>query len=967
MSGTDSAAQSAASGLLIQYQAKLTEVSTGAVVIQLVLMFCFSIGTVLAFSFLRPKNKIVYMPRYKYSAGNKRPPKLSDGLFDWLKPLISISEDELVTKIGMDAVIFLRLLRMCRWMCGLMAGLAMAILLPCDLVYNLKNSPTTTFAGSTNKLAMVTISQVRGSYLYVHVAYAYIATFVAIYIIYINYKAVLRLRWQWFRSHEYQNALYARSLMMTHVGPKHMSDPGLQTLLTQLQIPYPTTAVHIGRRVGNLPTLIEKHNQTVRDLEQVLATYLKNGKISPKRPIAHIGSNFLGLGGKRVDAIDYYTAKIKALELRIQSAREAIMDRKPENYGFASFAAVSYAHIVAKKLGSKRIKGVAFSLAPAPHDIIWENLTKSDAVVFRQRVIGEALLTAIATVYIIPLVALALLANLASLSQYVAFLANWSNASPLTFAAVAGILPPLLSTLLQLALPMIMRALTKFQAATTHHKLDRAVLSRYFSFLAVTQFLIFSLLGVVFSTVAEVVVEIGKKESFFKILRNLNKLPDKIQATYIQQSNYWLTWFPLRGFTAVLDLIQIVSLVWIIIRTKVWGRTPREIREWTKPPEFDYSVYTANMLLMLLVAFVYAPLAPLVPLLASVSFFASSWVYKYQLMYISVTRCESGGRLWRMIINRVLFALCAMHAFLWLTIGLQLGWMKSITTLPPLAVIIAFKFFLKSTFDAQFTWYIPKGTELTKAQEHHTDARKNRLLKRFGHPSLHAELFTPMIHKDHQSLLPEVYSGRIADLEDTLPDVPSNAALLSQKPAYEYAMSPPVKKGQPYAGGLKFAAIAQHDLMYSKQQYLRERDEDEMSMTTVMTSTESPDATLHHPMPLMHRNSSDFDVQSRTSNIAPGYRRNPSAQAWNSPSRSGTPTRGYESSQDHSGAAQPLRTTPHESFEMSRVGTLENFSSDRLNRGGMGQTFQPNSQTRYQSTERSPYRPPYPPRPNPPY
>ncbi|KAH9453175.1 hypothetical protein Pst134EA_024062 [Puccinia striiformis f. sp. tritici] len=675
MSSNDNTANLAATGLLSQYQARLTQVSTSSVLIQLGLMVLCSLGTLLAFSILRPKNKVVYMPRYKYSTEDKRPPKLDDGLFAWLKPLSKATEKELLAQIGLDAVVFLRFLRMCRWMCSLLALLACAMLIPCDVAYNLKHKDeyvTTT----SNTLAMVSISNVRGSWLYVHVVYGYLVTFMVIYVIYVNYKTVVRLRWQWFRTPEYQNSIYSRSIMMTHVGSKHMSDTGLQTLLTQLHIPYPTTAVHIGRRVGMLAFLIERHNQTVRDLEQVLVTYLKGGKPSATRPTIRIGRKFLGFGGRKVDKIDFYTAKIKQYELKIAASRDAISDRKPENYGFASFAAVAYAHLVAKKLGRKRIKGVAFSLAPPPQDIIWENLTKSDIVVFRQRVIGEAFMTLIATLYVIPLVALALLANLASLTQYVEFLSRWSTASPITFSAFAGVAPPLLSTLLQLALPVIMRALARFQAATTHQKLDRAVLSRYFAFLTATQFLVFSLLGVVFTTVAEVVVEVGKKESFATILHNFDKLPDKIQSTYLQQANYWLTWFPLRGFTSVLDLVQIVSLFLVFVRTKVWGRTPREIREWTKPPEFDYSVYSANVLLMILVAFVYAPLAPLVPLLASVAFFASSWIYKYQLMYISVTRCESGGRLWRMLINRVLFALCVMQAFLCLTIGLQLGWVR---------------------------------------------------------------------------------------------------------------------------------------------------------------------------------------------------------------------------------------------------------------------------------------------------
>lgn len=57
------------------------------------------------------------------------------------------------------------------------------------------------------------------------------------------------------------------------------------------------------------------------------------------------------------------------------------------------------------------------------------------------------------------------------------------------------------------------------------------------------------------------------------------------------------------------------------------------------------------------VAFVYAPLAPLVPLLAAFAFFASSMIYKQQLLYVAVTGHESGGRMWRVAINRMLICL----------------------------------------------------------------------------------------------------------------------------------------------------------------------------------------------------------------------------------------------------------------------------------------------------------------------
>lgn len=108
---------------------------------------------------------------------------------------------------------------------------------------------------------------------------------------------VIRLRRQWFRSDEYAKALYARTLMIQHVPKRYRTDEDLQSLF---ETDYPITAVHIGRRVGNLPKLIERHNQVVRELEQYLVMYLKDGQIGNKRPT-------IRKAGKKVDAIDYWT------------------------------------------------------------------------------------------------------------------------------------------------------------------------------------------------------------------------------------------------------------------------------------------------------------------------------------------------------------------------------------------------------------------------------------------------------------------------------------------------------------------------------------------------------------------------------------------------------------------------------------------------------------------------------------
>jgi len=153
-------------------------------------------------------------------------------------------------------------------------------------------------------------------------------------------------------------------------------------------VPYPTTAVHIGRKVGKLPELIEYHNTTVRELEQVLVRYLKGGKIARRGRLLKSGGGWVWVGRRGMllifiraclgselvfvcALIDWdYSAKLKRTESAIEQYRDQIDARKAENYGFASMAAVPYAHIVASMLRRKHPKGTDIALAPNPKDIV---------------------------------------------------------------------------------------------------------------------------------------------------------------------------------------------------------------------------------------------------------------------------------------------------------------------------------------------------------------------------------------------------------------------------------------------------------------------------------------------------------------------------------------------------------------------------------------------------------------------
>ncbi|KAK7676754.1 hypothetical protein QCA50_020277 [Cerrena zonata] len=794
-------------GDLLDQSANLRTLAPAAVGTQVGLMSIISVVTILIFNVLRPKNKIVYEPKVKYHVGNKKPPRISDSIFGWVSPLIHTKEPELVEKVGLDAAVFLRFLRMLRWLFTGIAVLTCGVLLPINITYNLKHVDK----DSRDVLSMLTIRDVETRILFAHVTVTYLVSFLTMACVWWNWKQVIRLRKQWFRSPEYVQSFYARTLMLMDVPKRMQSDEGIRAIFDSVNAPYPTTSVHVGRQVGKLPELIEYHNDTVRELERALVKYLKDGKIGKKRPTIRVGGTGC-CGGEEKDAIDYYTAKLQRTERAVEEYRAQIDIRRAENYGFASMAAVPYAHIVANLLRRKRVKGATITLAPNPKDLIWENLNKSTAELNGKRMTGWIFLILVCFFNTVPLFIISILANLASLTTFVPFLQTWSDDSPATFTFISGVLPPAVSAFFSFFLPIIMRWLSQYMGSTTHSKLDRSVVARYFAFLVISQLVVFTLIGVIFNSVKEIIREIGKHKSFEDILQNVNKLPATINRTYIDQSSYWLTYFPLRGFLVLFDLAQIINLVWIFIKKHLFGRTPRDIREWTQPPEFQYSVYYSNTLFMATVGFVFAPLAPLVVVAAAIVFWVSSGVYKYQLMFVFVSKIESGGRLWNVIINRLLVGVILMQLLMVLTILLQLGFdsLNWIATLPPIVILVIFKLYINRAFIPDFTFYIPTQDELRMAQVHsgRADNIGNRLEKRFAHPSMHAELFTPMVHANMSALLPQVYSGKIASTQTKLDEF--GGSKMDTKVV---------------AGGIKIAGIEQSDLEYDPALYQRDRGE----------------------------------------------------------------------------------------------------------------------------------------------
>jgi hypothetical protein len=181
----------------------------------------FTVVLAIAFSFLRPYNSLVYAPKLKVADDKHAPPALGRGIIAWIKPVLLTKEQDLITQIGLDATIFLRVLRMLRNIFVIIAAVGCAILIPINISKGVDQSP--------NFILKVTPLNTWGETNWAITICAWIFDIVLCVFLWWNYRAVLRLRRQYYDSPEYQNSLHARTLMVGHIHPSvpYATDPAL--------------------------------------------------------------------------------------------------------------------------------------------------------------------------------------------------------------------------------------------------------------------------------------------------------------------------------------------------------------------------------------------------------------------------------------------------------------------------------------------------------------------------------------------------------------------------------------------------------------------------------------------------------------------------------------------------------------------------------------------------------------------
>lgn len=745
------------------------QIQANSIYASIIWSFAVSGGLFLAFCFLRPRNAAVYAPRAKHADEKHAPPALGRSLFAWLRAARCADEQQLVERIGLDAVVFLRFIRMLRNIFLILAIIGCGILIPVNVVgghglYSQWSSIAT--------LMKFTPQYIFGQKFWAYVILAYLLQGIVFFFIWWNYKAILSLRLAYFNSYDYRSSLHARTLLVTHIPSSYQSESGVAQLVEEAKPTEEIPKTAIARNMKDLPELIEAHDNAVKKLESYLAKYLANPeKLPEQRPKLKLPkTERAGWGSTGVDAIDYLTAKISHLDAEIKEERESLHKRDVLPYGFASYSCIENAHAVAYAARKKDLRDCAITLAPKPSDLIWQNLPMTRATRHTRQFWDGGVMVLLTLLYIPLNVATSVfLSDFSHLGLLWPSFQKNLEAHPVWWGIVQGILAPAVQYLWFFFLPSVFRRLYHHSGDLSKTSRERHVTSRLYVFFVFNNLVVFSVFGAAFRFIAAVTQ--AQNQNVWDTINNAHLFAN-IMAGLCNVSTFWLTYNMQQNLSAATDLMQLTPLLWGTIHRRFFHPTPRELIELSAPPPTDYTSYFNAYLFLATSGMCFGILQPIILPITALYLGLELYFKRYMVQYVLITKTESGGQFWRMLTNRLLFAVLLANAVIALIVGAQgvgshdlIGQTAAnaamLYAMIPLPLLMwGFKWWISRTFDDRMKYLsIKTVAEMDGMVAEDGKVKKNdRVAVRFGHPALHRPLLTPMVAAKSQDLLKEVLS-----------------------------------------------------------------------------------------------------------------------------------------------------------------------------------------------------------------
>ena len=337
---------------------------------------------------------------------------------------------------------------------------------------------------------------------------------------------------------------------------------------------------------------------------------------------------------------------------------------------------VASAQMAAQTILDPRVYKLIASLAPAPKDIIWENLK----LTYFERKIKSYFITLVIVLsygFIIFLVIpLTSLLDLKTISKFWPALGEFIGQSKWLTTFVTGILPPLLFTLLNFLFPYFYQYLSQLQGYTSNSDVELSTLLKNFFFIFFNLFLIY--------------VAAGTFWDYMSYISDTTKIAVQLATSLRRMALFYVDLILLQGLTMFpVKLLQVSDFFLLNVLGKLFYfkrlilKTPRDYRSYYFTPQiFDFGINLPQHILIFMIILIYSVVSTKIVTCGLIYFILGLFVYKYQLVYNFVHPPHSTGKVWPMIFRRVILGLIIFQLFMCGTLALESAILLSILCTP---------------------------------------------------------------------------------------------------------------------------------------------------------------------------------------------------------------------------------------------------------------------------------------------
>ena len=377
----------------------------------------------------------------------------------------------------------------------------------------------------------------------------------------------------------------------------------------------------------------------------------------------------LPLLGQKVDTINYCRKEVARLNAEIEQDQ-----RNLESFPLMNSAFVQFNHQVAAHMACQAVSHhIPNQMAPrvveiSPDDVIWDNMSMRWWESYVRPAVVIVIIVGLVVGWAFPVSFTAVLSQIKTLTGTVTWL-HWLAPAPKeVFSIIQGVLPQVILALLLILLPIILRFLAKVQGNYTGMAVELSVQKYYFAFLFVQVFLVISISSGITTIISQ-------------ITHDPQSVPAILAQNLPKASNYFFSYLLLQALSVSAGaLVQIMGLIeWFVLAPLLDNTARQKWRRQTNLPNMQWGtffpVYTnlacigesmrkslsCSQWKLTFSGLVYSIISPLIMLFNIITFSLFWLVYRYNTLYVTKFRFDTGGLLYPTAINQLFTGLYLME------------------------------------------------------------------------------------------------------------------------------------------------------------------------------------------------------------------------------------------------------------------------------------------------------------------